>query len=249
MFNVRMVVLFSDFGVVGPYVGQMKAAIWTVAPAVPVVDLFADAPRFDPVAAGYLLAAYAGEFPAGTVFLGVIDPGVGTTLRRPVVAEIDGCYFVGPDNGLFDVVAQRACIASKHEIVWQPQRLSASFHGRDLFAPVAARIASDSLPQGWLSAPEPFDLSGVAEELAQVIYIDGFGNVMTGLRAANIRCDQKIEAGTGNRQIPWARTFAEVDQGEPFWYENANGLVELAVNCGSAALQLSLALGDKIRVV
>lgn len=247
MFQTRMVVLFTDFGVTGPYVGQMKAAIWGLAPAVPVIDLFSDAPRYDPVAAAHLLAAYAGDFPAGTVFVGVVDPGVGTALRRPIVADIDGSYFVGPDNGLFDVVARRACIASKREIRWQPQRLSASFHGRDLFAPVAAKLASNTLYPEWLGEAEPFAIADEADELAKVIYIDGFGNVMTGLRAYGIAIDRKIEAG--GQQIGWARTFAEAGEGELFWYENANGLLELAVNRGNAAERLALSLGDEISIV
>ena len=169
MFKERMIVLFTDFGATGPYVGQMKAAMNPMAPLSPLIDLFADAPSFAPIAAGYLLAAYTGEFAAGTVFLCVVDPGVGSASRRPVVAEVDGCYFVGPDNGLFDVVAKRACFASKREILWQSPRLSATFHGRDLFAPVAARIASNTLPKEWLGDAEPFNLIDVADELARLI--------------------------------------------------------------------------------
>jgi S-adenosyl-L-methionine hydrolase (adenosine-forming) len=242
-----MIVLFTDFGVTGPYVGQMKAAINPIAPLAPIIDLFANAPSFSPVAAGYLLAAYTGEFSAGTVFLCVVDPGVGSSSRRPVVAEIDGCYFVGPDNGLLDVVAKRACFASKREILWQPPRLSATFHGRDLFALVAARVATNTLPKEWLADAEPFDLTDVADELAQLIYIDGYGNAMTGIRAAVLDNKQQIEID--GRQIGWARTFADVERGTPFWYENANGLVEIAVNCGSAAAQLSLSLGDEVKIV
>lgn len=240
-----MIVLFTDFGVAGPYVGQMKAAIYQADPAVPIIDLFADAPSFDPVASSHLLSAYVSGFATGTVFLCVVDPGVGSVLRRPIVAEIDGCYFVGPDNGLFDVVARRASFACKREIIWQPPRLSPSFHGRDLFAPVAARVACTGLPLDWLAPAAPFSPSGIDDELAQVIYIDSFGNVITGVRASRLSQNHLLEVGGG--AFAWARTFADVERGEPFWYENASGLVELAVNCGSAARQLSLSLGDKVR--
>jgi hypothetical protein len=242
-----MIVLFTDFGISGPYIGQMKAAIHPIAPLSPLIDLFADAPSFDPVAAGYLLAAYVSEFAAGTVFLCVVDPGVGSSSRRSVVAEVDGCYFVGPDNGLFDVVARRACFASKREIIWRPQRLSDTFHGRDLFAPVAARIATNTLSQEWLADAEPFTMLQHDDELARLIYIDSFGNAMTGIRAATLSLDQRIEIG--GMQIGWAKTFSDVERGRPFWYENANGLVELAVNCGSAAMLLSLSLGDEVKVL
>ena len=101
-----MIVLFTDFGLSGPYVGQMKAVLHREAPGVAVVDLFADAPAFDPRRSAYLLAAYATEFPPPTVVLAVVDPGVGGE-RRPVVVEADGRRFVGSDNGLFELVWRR----------------------------------------------------------------------------------------------------------------------------------------------
>ena len=137
-----MIVLFTDFGLAGPYTGQMKAVLARDAPGQPVIDLFADAPSRNPRAAAYLLAAYAAWFPAGTVFLAVVDPGVGG-IRAPLIVSADGCCYVGPDNGLFELVLRRAREAQVWEITWQPAALSASFHGRDLFAPVAAKLASD----------------------------------------------------------------------------------------------------------
>ena len=101
-----MIVLYTDCGVAGPYQGQVKAVLHQEAPGVPVIDLFANAPAHDPKAAAYLLAAYTGEFPEQTGFLAVIDPGVGG-IRAPGVLEADGRWFVGPDNGLFEVVARR----------------------------------------------------------------------------------------------------------------------------------------------
>src|SRR5215813_9228487 len=102
-----MIVLFTDFGLTGPYTGQVKAVLHHLAPEVPVVDLFADAPSRNPKASAYLLAAYAVWFPAGTVFLAVVDPGVGG--ERPAVAvAADGRWFVGPGNGLLEIVQRRA---------------------------------------------------------------------------------------------------------------------------------------------
>src|SRR5688572_23638495 len=102
-----MIALFTDFGVNGPYVGQMKAVLARAAPGVAVIDLLHDAPAFNPRASAYLLAALAREFAEGAVLLCVVDPGVGTT-RRPLVARLDGRWFVGPDNGLFNVAAAHA---------------------------------------------------------------------------------------------------------------------------------------------
>jgi S-adenosylmethionine hydrolase len=135
-----MIALFTDFGLHGPYTGQMKAVLYQTASGVPVIDLFADAPAGNPKASAYLLAAYAAWFPAGTVFLCVVDPGVGGE-RPPLIVEADGRWYVGPGNGLFELVQRRAGAQRRWDITWQPDRLSASFHGRDLFAPVAAVLA------------------------------------------------------------------------------------------------------------
>jgi len=142
-----MIVLFTDFGLVGPYTGQMKAVLQRDAPGVPVIDLFADAPSGNPKSAAYLLAAYSALFTERVAFLCVVDPGVGGA-RPPVAVEADGRFFVGPGNGLFEIVIRRARHAKVWEITWQPPRLSATFHGRDLFAPVAARIARGETPPG-----------------------------------------------------------------------------------------------------
>jgi len=126
-----MIVLFTDFGLHGPYTGQMKAVLHQVAPSIPVIDLFSDAPVGNPKASTYLLASYAGCFSAGAVFLCVVDPGVGGA-RPAIILEADGRWYVGPGNGLFELVQRRARQARSWDITWKPERLSASFHGRDL---------------------------------------------------------------------------------------------------------------------
>ena len=142
-----MIVSFTDFGFHGPYTGQMKAVLHQMAPGVPVIDLFADAPVNNPKASAYLLAAYAAWFPPQTIFLCVVDPEVGGA-RPPVIVEADGRWYVGPGNGLFELVQRRASETRSWTIDWRPERLSASFHGRDLFAPVAAMLACGEPPPG-----------------------------------------------------------------------------------------------------
>jgi hypothetical protein len=242
-----MIVLFTDFGNAGPYVGQMKAVLYRECPGATVVDLLADAPAHNPRAAAYLLAALAPEFPPGSVFLGVVDPGVGDPARRPAAVAIDGQWFVGPDNGLFNVVAARGGTVQWWDIDWRPARLSASFHGRDLFAPVAARIARGEMPPGTPCPPEDRILPGWPEDLAEIVYIDGFGNAMTGVRAAKLAATASVRLH--DTDIPHARTFAAVPVGRAFWYKNANGLVEIAVNQGSAAQVMGAAIGDAVRIV
>jgi S-adenosylmethionine hydrolase len=258
----RMIALFTDFGLEGPYIGQMKAVLHRLAPAVPVFDLFADLPPFDPQAAAYLLAAYAPELPTGTVLLCVVDPGVGGS-RRPAVVEADGRLYVGPDNGLFEIVVRRADAARWWEILWRPERLSASFHGRDVFAPIAARLArgerlpdddADAVPaedgEPPLGAPRPLALLRRPEwpdDLARIVYVDRFGNAMTGLRAASLEPTATLVAG--RHRLGAARTFGDVEPGAAFWYANANGLAEIAVNQGRADAALGIGVGTPVEVV
>ncbi len=238
-----MIVLFTDFGLAGPYTGQVKAVLYRLAPAVPVVDLFADAPSRNPKAAAYLLATYGAWFLPGTVLLAVVDPGVGGP-RAALLVEAEGRLYVGPDNGLFELVRRRAPAARVSEITWRPEALSASFHGRDLFAPVAAMLArGDSVP----SEPRPSDFGRCADwpdDLAEIVYIDHYGNALTGLRAAQLPVDARLLAA--GRAIPRARTFSAVPAGEAFWYENSNGLAEIAVNLGRADEALGLAIGSSV---
>lgn len=241
-----MIVLFTDYGLQGPYVGQLHAVLRREAPGVPVIDLLHDAPAFAPRQAAYLLAALVEEFPVGTVFLGVVDPGVGGP-RRGAILEVDGRWYVGPDNGLFNVVAQRGRQLCWWDITYQPRRLSVSFHGRDLFAPVAARIARGEAPPGNPVVPVLRVKAGWPEELAEVIYVDGFGNVMIGIRGDVV--PEQARLTVRHEPILRAERFSSVPVGDAFWYINSCGLLEIAVNQGSAAAQLGLVVGDTVAVV
>ncbi|SRR5581483_6419305 len=240
-----MLVLFTDFGLAGPYTGQMKAVLARESPGIPVIDLFADAPSRNPKAAAYLLAAYAAWFPAGTVFLCVVDPGVGGA-RAAVALEADGRWYVGPANGLFELVRRRATSARLFEITEQPTDLSASFHGRDLFAPAAARLARGERPQMVERDPAFGRQAHWPDDLAEIVYIDHYGNAMTGLRASTMPTSGFLVAG-GTR-IERARTFSDMPAGTPLWYENSNGLAEIAVNLGRADEALGLRLGTPLSV-
>jgi S-adenosyl-L-methionine hydrolase (adenosine-forming) len=241
-----MIVLFTDFGLAGPYTGQAKAALQRDAPGVPIVDLFADAPAGNPRAAAYLLAAYSAWFEAGTTFLCVVDPGVGGE-RPPIILEADRRFYVGPGNGLFEIVHRRARQARSLEITWRPPALSATFHGRDLFAPVAARLARGEPPPGEIRDASWLRRSEWPDDLAEIVYVDHYGNAMTGLRAAML--DQDARLAVGGRPLDRARTFADRAPGDAFWYENSNGLAEIAVNQGRADCVLGLAIGSAVSIV
>lgn len=239
-----LIALFTDFGPHGPYLGQMRLVLAGCAPDCPVVDLLNDAPAFDPAASAHLLAALTPDLPRASVLLGVVDPGVGTH-RTPVALQADERWYVGPDNGLFDVVAARAEQASWYDITWRPERLSTSFHGRDLFAPVAGHLARGGDPAQRL-VPRAAATVNDADRSA-VIYIDDYGNAMTGLRARTSPTATRLLAA--QRHLPRAETFGAVAPGEAFWYVNSLGLAEVAVNQGSAADQLGLAVGSPVTVV
>jgi S-adenosyl-L-methionine hydrolase (adenosine-forming) len=241
-----MIVLFTDFGLTGPYTGQMKAVLHRTAPQVPVIDLFADAPVGNPKASAYLLTAYAAWFPASTVFLCVVDPGVGGP-RPAVIVEADGRWYVGPGNGLFELVRRRAAKSRSWDIAFTPDRLSASFHGRDLFAPVAATLARGETPPGRPRSDDADRRADWPDDLGEVVYVDHFGNAMTGLRAAALPADATLKAA--GRVLERATTFSDRPPGAAFWYENSNGLAEIAVNQGRADHVLGLAIGAAVEII
>jgi S-adenosylmethionine hydrolase len=241
-----MIVLFTDFGPAGPYTGQMKAVLRRQAPEADIIDLFSDAPAFDAKLSAYLLAAYVDEFPDETVFLCVVDPGVGGD-RPAGILRCDGRWFVGPGNGLFEPLIRRSGNDNPprwHDITRRPKRLSATFHGRDLFAPVAARLArgdGTGCPQTSMDCIRRPDWP---DDLAQIVYFDKFGNALTGVRAA-VLAENTIMAA-GEKRLIKAKTFSDVPPGEAIWYENSNGLAEIAVNEGSAREIFGLELGDAV---
>jgi S-adenosylmethionine hydrolase len=236
-----MIVLFTDFGLEGPYTGQLQAVLNRQAPGVPVVSLFADLAPFDIGAAAYLLPSYAAGFPPGTVFLCVVDPGVGST-RPGVVVQADGRWYVGPNEGLFALLARRA-----HEVnCWQLQvdaSASASFHGRDVFAPAAACLARGGPVPGEAVSAQLLLKPDWPDELWRVAYIDRYGNAITGVRASAL--DAATSFTINGHSVHAARTFSDVTAGEAFWYENSSGLLEFAVNRGRADALLGLTVGTE----
>ena len=241
--SAPVLALFTDYGLGGPWVGQLHAVIRRRAPQAAIIDLQHDLPSFRPRGAGILLAAQLHRLPEGSTVVAVVDPGVGGS-RAGLVLELEGRRLVGPDNGLFAPLLGRAARIAR--IDWQPADLSATFHGRDWFTPVALRLALG----------EPVALRAVAAgdcvghawgtALPEIIYQDRFGNLVTGLGADALAADAVIRVG--QHELQPARTFSEVPPGTPFWHVDALGLVELSVNQGSAAELLDLKVGDPVPV-
>lgn len=237
-----MILFVTDFGNDGPYIAQMKAAVRRNGYGGDVLNLFSDIPTYSIRSGAVLLQAYAQDFPEGCVFVSVIDPGVGSE-RLPLAILADGRWFVGPDNGLFEMILRRSVTIEVFKISWQPARLSASFHGRDVFAPIAARIARG---QG-AALLTPMAIEEVQrvewpDNLSEIVYVDHFGNAMTGIENAPGLAGVKI----GSESLPLVRTFSDVPKGAPLAYINANGILEISVNQGRADTHFGIEVGDAV---
>jgi S-adenosylmethionine hydrolase len=243
------ITLLTDFGTADGYVGEMKGVLLTHAPLVPLIDITHDVPPHDVEFARLTLARYWRRFPAGTVHLCVVDPGVGGE-RAAIAVESGGQWFVGPDNGLLSP----ALFALDARVVALPvpPAAAATFHGRDVFAPAAAQLAMgaalDQLGEALSEpvrrrTPSPYRRTDGAI-VGEVLTIDRFGNAITNLIA---RSGASVHAGA--LTIPIYRTYADAPSGEVLALVGSTGLVEIAVRDGSAASVLDLRRGTQVVLV
>ncbi|WP_419796645.1 MAG: SAM hydrolase/SAM-dependent halogenase family protein [Terasakiella sp.] len=238
-----MIVTFTDFGITGPYMGQMKARLLEYAPCEQIVDLMIDVPPFQISYGAKLLAGLLENMPKQAVYLCVVDPGVGGQ-RKPICLQCDGRWLVGPDNGLFHYIIQSSQNVQAFEILWRGETLSKSFHGRDLFAPIAAMLAQNiDFDKSTLKIDELVTLPEI--QVREVIYIDVYGNCWTDIRHDDITTDEALMIGTS--ALKYADVFCDTEVGHAFWYFNSSGFVEIAVNQGNAAHFFGLMLGSQIK--
>lgn len=240
------VTLTTDFGTVDGYVGAMKGVLHGRAPGVTVVDIAHDIPRHDVAAGAHALATAAPWFPIGTIHVAVVDPGVGSA-RRGVVVVAGGQTFVGPDNGLFSLVAPEP--EAVYEIAglgFLAERISPTFHGRDVFAVTAARLATgaDLIEIGPLVVLDGRLSTGAGPH---VVHVDSFGNLITDVPGERVTGSSRIEVA--GRAAPVRRTYADVGPGELVAYVGSGGTVEVAVREGSAAELTGAGRGAPVRVV
>ena len=260
----RVVAFLSDFGSRDPYVAIVKAVIEKIsAGKVRVIDISHDVPGFSVVAGAYVLYTSYRYFPRGTVFLVVIDPGVGTE-RRALAVRTSNYYFVGPDNGvLYPAITEdgvvEARVISNEAVFLKP--VSKSFHGRDVFGPAAALLALGVPLEALGPRIEPeklvrLELRKRCEEEtveAMVVYVDHFGNAALGLDKECLEklCQRgSIVAETRGRRYraKCLPVFSMAEKGELVFYLNSLGFPELAVNLGSAAQLLGIGIGDVVRL-
>ncbi len=251
-----IVTLLTDFGAGSGYPAQMKGVVLSAVPDARIVDLSHEVPHFDVLSGALLLEACVPRFPAHAVHCAVVDPGVGTSRRALCVVDAAGRRLVGPDNGLFTpfLAGGRAFELSDRAVVPEPE--SATFHGRDLFAPVAAWLAAggDAARLG----PEVRDPVRLAWEEPRrsgerldgaCLAADGFGNVATSIAARHLAGAQVRAVEVAGRTVRFVRTFGDAAPGEAVALLGSGGRVEIAVREGSAARQLGLARGTAISVL
>lgn len=257
-----LVSLLSDFGGRDAFVGMMKGVILGICPDASLVDLSHEVPPYDILGGSFWLRAAAAAFPAGAIHLAVVDPGVGGG-RRPILAEIDGQFFVAPDNGLLSWPLESAGGWRLRHLTareyWR-HPVSASFHGRDIFAPVAGHLAAGVEPARFgpeiddpvrLEIPRPsLDAGGTLH--GTVVWVDRFGNCVTNVTDGHLKslaCGgaQNLLVRVGGRALgPLVDHFARAKPGESGAVVGSTGHLELFCNRGNLAQQWGLGPGDAV---
>jgi S-adenosylmethionine hydrolase len=265
--SAPVITFLSDYGYEDDFVGVCHGVIAAICPEARVIDITHGLPRHDVLAGAIILRNVLPYMPPA-VHLAVVDPEVGAERRAVALRLADGALLVGPDNGLLSLAASSGQgIAEAAEISRSPFRLepvSATFHGRDIFAPVAAHLAAGASladagapldPVELVSLDLPTPTRDGDALLAHVVYTDHFGNLQLDighddLAGLGLRLGDRVSVVAGERNVTaqLARTFADVPTGEPLLYEDAYGTLALAVRCGDAGARLALTPGDELRL-
>jgi S-adenosyl-L-methionine hydrolase (adenosine-forming) len=248
--------LLTDFGRADGYVAAMKGTALSISPTLNVVDITHDVPRQDIFGAALILKQVAPTFPTGTVHVVVVDPGVGTG-RRPIVVESGGQYFVGPDNGVLSLAAaepRRAYHITNSNLMLE--RLSNTFHGRDIFAPIGAHLACSSTPEeageavdDIMDVPLPRPIVEDSTITGEVIYADQYGNLMI-----NINEDHLVGLAPNTMTLNVSgisiaglkKTYGDVTIGELVFYIGSTGYLEVARREGNARHYLGAPRGAQV---
>ena len=255
----NLITLLTDFGTGDYYVAAMKGVILSRAPGAQIIDITHDIEPQNVLSAAYVLLGAYDQFPPGTIHLAVVDPGVGSA-RRGIVLRTNRYYFVGPDNGLFSLVAPES--AEAFEI--QPSSyvatvISDTFHGRDIFAPVAAALAAGikvedlAIPVSQVNRfPALIEMTG-SEIHSRIIHIDRFGNAVTGIERRHLSSDTlprdfSLRMSSDHLIRQQKRFYAQepVSLGQPFLVWGSIGFLEISVANGSAAELLGLSCGQEV---
>lgn len=260
-----VIALLTDFGISDGYVGAMKGVILGIAPRVSFVDIAHGISRQDVWEGAYVLASVAPYFPRGTIFLCVVDPGVGTERKIILMETGAGHYFVGPDNGLLSLIGAREGVERLVEVAnpqYMLEEISQTFQGRDVMAPAAAYLAKGVNPSEF--GPElteyvrfEFNEPTVKDDVirGEVIHVDGFGNLITNMSEDLLRrlgvsegSQLKLSMGSFDGPIDFCKAYADVDVGSLLAIVGSAGLLEISVNRGSAARRLKSKAGMRVEI-
>lgn len=249
-----MITLLTDFGD-SEYVGALKGVILRINPEARIVDITHHIPSFDVRRAAYALYTNFGYFPPGTVHVAVVDPGVGTS-RKNIIIKSKGHYFVGPDNGVFSLLDAEEILEIELD------EASSTFHGRDIYAPTAARLDQET-PPGELGKTIESCLSIMAGNpsldegmiTGEVICADAFGNIITNIRGSdlaklNIEFEDMLRLRTGDKTLSMSllETYGQARDNEPFFLVNSSGFLEIALREARAVDTLPLRGGETLTV-
>lgn len=254
--SARIITLTTDFGTQDGYVAAMKGVILGICPEATLVDISHEIPPQDIRAGAFVLAGAAPYFPAGTIHLAVVDPGVGSD-RRPVVVQTARALYVGPDNGLFDRCLRAEGWVGAFELAnaaFRRPEVSCTFHGRDVFAPAAAHLARGLDPRDLgppvrdlvgLEIPDPIDRGDSVEGL--VVHVDRFGNLITNLEPRHLPAEPIVRI-EGRAVGGIVRAYADAPPGAPLAIWGSAGTLEISVRDGSACERFGVGRGARVVV-
>ena len=257
---LSIITLTSDFGLRDPYVAEVKAVILSINPNVAIVDITHEIEKFNIRMGAYILACASAYFPRGTIHVAVVDPGVGTK-RRPVLVQMNGSYYLGPDNGLLALAAKNRSVEHVYEIANRKlmlPRISSTFHGRDVFAPAAAHLANGMLPDNFgpeirnIVTPKFAKILGTKNMLVgEVLHIDDFGNITTNfgeseLNRINTKTAIKLRLKNAMLKLKLCKAYADVNPHKPLAIMGSHDFLEISINQGNAAETFKIKDGDKI---
>ena len=255
-----LITLTTDFGYKDPFVGIMKGVICGINPAAQIVDLSHGIPAQDIMAAALILRHSVQYFQRGTIHVVVVDPGVGSS-RRPLLLELEGNYFIGPDNGALSLVTEGkkpTRIVHLSNPSYQLQPTSTTFHGRDIFAPAAAHLSRGAAPDAFGETLDDFAkltwpsvVKTKTTIRGEIVYIDGFGNLFTNIGAADLKEIPASQLRIALRDLLilcLSENYSAVEQGKYVALVNSWGLLEIAIYRESAEERSGAIIGDKVHV-
>jgi len=260
-----LITLLSDFGLKDPYVAEMKAVILSICPQARLVDISHMIEKFNVRMGAFVLASVAPYFPRGTIHVAVVDPRVGTK-RRAVLVEVKDAFFVGPDNGLLMLAAKRQGIRHVYNIAnrrFMLSRVSHTFHGRDIFAPVAAHLANGAKPSDFGSEIHDYVVPRFVKPrstkdalFGEVLHIDDFGNIVTNISKAEFeKTGIRESAMFGLRlkdkviKLKFCSTYGEVPVGESLALIGSHDFLEISTNQGNASKKFGARVEDTFAVL